>query len=235
MYGSKYFNDVVFVKVGMDIMKYHGLVMMVIVFILGLVGYMGVFLLCRSLSYRHHSQWEKLEYGWTVLPIILLALLWGPSMKNLYHMDDIKTPQWTFKAVASQWYWNYEFHLLDQQQFEFQSYMAADSGADLDKGGYRLLDVDWRMVVPAQSQVTMYVASTDVLHSFSLPSVLLKVDAIPGRVNQLPCVFGLPGVYYGQCSEICGINHSFMPIVMEVIPAKVFIGWLEGLTNLLSN
>nr|YP_003934513.1 cytochrome c oxidase subunit II [Arcuatula senhousia]ACY00226.1 cytochrome c oxidase subunit II [Arcuatula senhousia] len=225
------FHDVVG-SVGMDIMKYHGLVMMIIVFILSLVGYMGVFLVCGSLKYRHHTQWERLEYGWTVLPVILLGFLWGPSMKNLYHMDDVKIPEWNFKSVASQWYWNYEFHLLNQQDFEFQSYMSSESGSNFSTKGYRLLDVDWRMVVPSWTQINIYVTSSDVLHSFAIPSLLLKVDAIPGRINQLPCLFKIPGVFYGQCSEICGVNHTFMPIVVEAVPSKVFFSWLVELTSL---
>nr|YP_003934512.1 cytochrome c oxidase subunit II [Arcuatula senhousia]ACY00225.1 cytochrome c oxidase subunit II [Arcuatula senhousia] len=227
------FSDVVS-KVGMDIMKYHGLVMMIIVFILSLVTYMSVFLLCSSLSYRHHTQWEALEYGWTMLPILLLSVLWWPSMSNLYCMNDVKTPEWTFKAVGSQWYWSYEFHLINQEVFEFQSYMNIKSGTSLYEGGYRLLDVDWRMVVPAKIQTTIYVTSTDVLHSFSIPSSSIKVDAIPGRINQIPYVMLKTGVYYGQCSELWGVNHSFMPIVVEVLPSKVFFSWLEELTNFVS-
>lgn len=143
-------------------------------------------------------------------------------------MNAVKKPLWSFKAIGSQWYWNYEFNLKDDTIFEFQSYIIPNVGEGEVKG-YRLLDVDWRIIAPAQTQITIYVRRTDVLHSFALPQAYVKADAIPGRINRVPLKVNQCCILYGQCSEICGVNHAFIPIVVEFIPMNVFLQCIKAL------
>lgn len=174
-------------------------------------------------KYRSFKKGEILEWVWTVIPMLILAVLWFPSASNLYLINHADEPKWSFKALGHQWYWSYEFLRKDHEQLRIDSYL--DRRCE-ETGGYRLLDVDQRIVAPAKTQIRLLVSSADVLHSFALPALILKVDAVPGRINQLPFNVHRCGVTYGQCSEICGVNHSFMPIVIEFIPIKEFGQWL---------
>ena len=227
MYGSKWFNEVVYATVGRDILSYHGYVIIVGVLVLGIILYTGVVIAARKRRYRHFLNNEKLEFWYTIIPLFLISLLWVPSQINLYHLDDVKTPRWNFKALGKQWYWRYEFIGCKKlENVVLDSYIKSwEQGECVER--YRLLDVDQRIVAPSNVQITCFVRRTDVLHSFALPSALLKVDAIPGRINSLPIVICEACVLYGQCSEICGINHRFMPIVIEFIPEWKFVEWLR--------
>nr|YP_214760.1 cytochrome c oxidase subunit II [Mytilus galloprovincialis]AAR31733.1 cytochrome c oxidase subunit II [Mytilus galloprovincialis] len=238
-YGSRYFGDIVHGELGKDLFRYHGFVMMVAVAVLVFVMYMGCVILFTKFSYRHFLNRQRLEFWWTIVPMLMLVGLWFPSMINLYYMEEVKRPRWNFKAIGKQWYWSYEFcRNLDTPSssesaesiscYTIDSYME-DQQETFSKGGYRLLDVDNRMVAPADVQMTAFVSSSDVLHSFALPKLLIKVDAIPGRINRLPMKASQCSIIYGQCSEICGVNPSFMPIVIEFIPEKYFVMWLEAL------
>nr|URW97668.1 cytochrome c oxidase subunit II [Vignadula atrata] len=222
-YGSLFFNDVLSNGVSMSILKYHGYVMMVMILVIVVVLYMGVIILNHSNNYRNFKNSQAIEFWWTVLPVFMLLFLWCPSILNLYRMEDTKDPIWSFKAVGKQWYWSYEVMLKNNDTMILDSYMLNSIGFRLVNDGYRLLDVDNRLVAPANTQISCYVCSSDVLHSFALPSVMLKVDAIPGRVNVLPMKVDQSCIIYGQCSEICGVNHSFMPIVIEFVPVYVFL------------
>nr|YP_009681500.1 cytochrome c oxidase subunit II [Gregariella coralliophaga]QDO71898.1 cytochrome c oxidase subunit II [Gregariella coralliophaga] len=237
-YGSWFFGDIIQGQQGRDIIAYHGFVMMVMIAVLVMVLYMGTVVLVSKATYRYFLNRQRLEFWWTLIPMILLTGLWFPSMKNLYVVDEVKTPRWNFKAVGKQWYWSYEFcpsvHPIKKVSSDssdwtriIDSYMMS-KGEVMENKGYRLLDVDNRMVAPAGVQMTCYVTSSDVLHSFALPKLLLKVDAIPGRINRLPMKVSQSCVLYGQCSEICGVNHSFMPIVIEFIPEKYFVKWMDA-------
>nr|ADE05903.1 cytochrome c oxidase subunit II [Mytilus trossulus] len=238
-YGSRYFGDIVYGEVGKSLFQYHGFVMMVAVAVLVFVIYMGCVILSTKIFYRHFLNRQRLEFWWTVVPMLLLVGLWFPSMINLYHMEEVKRPRWNFKAIGKQWYWSYEFcrnmdTLNSESSAESISCYTIDSYMEnpqdtFKKSGYRLLDVDNRMVAPVNVQMTAFVGSSDVLHSFALPKLLIKVDAIPGRINRLPMKASQCSIIYGQCSEICGVNHSFMPIVIEFIPEKYFVMWLESL------
>ena len=221
-YGSIFFNDVIRNGVRGDILKYHGYVIIVLVLVIIVVFYIGVVILFNNFSYRSFKNRQRLEFWWTVIPVFLLLSLWCPSILNLYRIEDVKSPFWTFKAVGKQWYWSYEVGLIDGDILVIDSYI--DREASLEAGrGYRLLDVDCRLVAPADVQISCYVSRRDVLHSFALPRILLKVDAIPGRINVLPLKVDQSCVIYGQCSEICGINHRFMPIVIEFVPVYAFL------------
>nr|NP_008422.1 cytochrome c oxidase subunit II [Lycodon semicarinatus]O79549.1 RecName: Full=Cytochrome c oxidase subunit 2; AltName: Full=Cytochrome c oxidase polypeptide II [Lycodon semicarinatus]BAA33025.1 cytochrome oxidase subunit II [Lycodon semicarinatus] len=165
---------------------------------------------------------EQLEAAWTVAPIMILILTALPSVRSLYLMEEVFNPYLTIKATGHQWYWNYEYS--DGVKISFDSYMIQTK--DLQNGSPRLLEVDHRMVMPAGLQTRVVVTAEDVLHSWTIPSLGVKVDAVPGRLNQLPLATSRVGVFYGQCSEICGANHSFMPIAMEATPLHHFEQWL---------
>nr|UNJ78594.1 cytochrome c oxidase subunit II [Perna perna]UVH65879.1 cytochrome c oxidase subunit II [Perna perna]UVH65892.1 cytochrome c oxidase subunit II [Perna perna]UVH65905.1 cytochrome c oxidase subunit II [Perna perna]WRV01103.1 cytochrome c oxidase subunit II [Perna perna] len=222
LFEALFFGDVLQSEFGSEIVKYYGYVMMVLLLVIIVVLYMGTMIMNHSYSYRNFKNRQMLEYVWTAMPTFLLAMLWCPSILNLYRMEDLKDPVWSFKAVGKQWYWTYEVNLKDGETMVIDSYMDRDSGVELESG-YRLLDVDWRLVAPADAQISCYVTSSDVIHSFALPGALLKADAIPGRINVLPMKISQSCILYGQCSEICGINHSFMPIVIEFVPVDVFM------------
>lgn len=136
-------------------------------------------------------------------------------------MDEVIDPALTIKAIGHQWYWSYEYSDYGTKMIEFDSYMIPTS--DLNKGDLRLLEVDNRLIVPIQTQVRVLVTAADVLHAFAVPSLGVKVDAVPGRLNQTSFFLKRPGVFYGQCSELCGANHSFMPIVIEGVSLKKYV------------
>nr|AXP84526.1 cytochrome c oxidase subunit II [Perumytilus purpuratus] len=219
MYGSKVFPDWVSSSIGDNLNSFYHLMMMVAVYVVCLVSYFIFRINTASCSYRRFKHHELLEWAWTVVPMLVLAVLWVPSVRNLYMMNHIGNPYWSFKALGHQWYWTYEYLDSEGKSIEIESYMVSS------EEGYRLLDVDNRMVAPSGVSIRVLVSSEDVLHSFALPSCNVKVDAIPGRMNQA-CLFSdKAGIAYGQCSELCGVNHSFMPIVLEFIPTKNFKSW----------
>nr|AXP84539.1 cytochrome c oxidase subunit II [Perumytilus purpuratus]AXP84553.1 cytochrome c oxidase subunit II [Perumytilus purpuratus] len=224
MYGSKVFQDWIYREIGDSLNSFYHYMMLVAVFIVCLVMYFLFRINTSYFKYRSLKHREVLEWIWTIVPMVILAVLWVPSVRNLYLMNHIGEPKWSFKAVGHQWYWTYEFTNKKYDQVVLESYM---DNLDSDEFKYRLLDVDQRMVAPVNTQMRVLVSSVDVLHSFALPSCMLKIDAIPGRMTQTPLLIDKSGVCYGQCSELCGVNHSFMPIVVEFIPMDVFLKWLD--------
>nr|AEO21069.1 cytochrome c oxidase subunit 2 [Silene conica] len=163
-----------------------------------------------------------IEIIWTIVPSIILMFIAIPSFALLYSLDEVVVdPSLTLKAIGHQWYWTYEYsdyNSSDEQSLTFDSYMIPEE--DLDLGQLRLLEVDNRVVVPAKSHIRILVTSADVLHSWAVPSLGVKCDAVPGRLNQTSILLEREGVFYGQCSEICGTNHAFMPIVVEAVSRK---------------
>uniref|UniRef100_UPI0030E46023 cytochrome c oxidase subunit II n=1 Tax=Laudakia tuberculata TaxID=118215 RepID=UPI0030E46023 len=168
---------------------------------------------------------NHLEFMWTLLPVLVLMFIAMPSMRTLYLLEDQETPHITIKALGHQWYWSYQYS--DYENVAFDSYMIKEQ--DLQNGAPRLLEVDNRMTFPTKSTVRLLVSAEDVLHSWTLPTLGMKTDAIPGRLNQLIFTTMRPGVFYGQCSEICGTNHSFMPIAAESVQMKYFENWISTL------
>lgn len=143
----------------------------------------------------------------------MLLLLGGPSLALLYSLDSIGDPAITVKSIGNQWYWSYEYSDQQPHSISYDSYLLADS--DLDPGALRLLELDNQLVVPLYTHIRLLITSHDVLHSFAVPSLGIKLDAIPGRLNQTAIITTRIGSYYGQCSEICGVNHAFMPICLQ--------------------
>nr|AEQ28308.1 cytochrome oxidase subunit II [Mimus dorsalis] len=203
-----------------ELMQFHDHALMVALAICSLVLYLLTILLTGKLSSSSVDA-QAIELVWTILPAVVLIMLALPSLRILYMMDEINEPDLTLKAIGHQWYWTYEY--TDLKELTFDSYMVPTS--DLPRGHFRLLEVDHRVIVPTGSKVRVIVTADDVLHSWAVPSLGVKTDAIPGRLNQTGFLAPRPGVYYGQCSEICGANHSFMPIVVESTPLANFENW----------
>lgn len=166
---------------------------------------------------------QIIELIWTIIPALILVFIALPSLRALYLLDEVKTPAITIKTVGHQWYWSYEYS--DFPNIEFDSYIIPSN--ELKANELRLLEVDNRTVIPYNTQIRLLVSAADVIHSWTIPSIGIKVDALPGRLNQLSIFSLRPGILYGQCSEICGANHSFIPIVLEVVKPADFIQWVK--------
>nr|NP_976116.1 cytochrome c oxidase subunit II [Sorex unguiculatus]YP_009092157.1 cytochrome c oxidase subunit II [Sorex cylindricauda]YP_009371251.1 cytochrome c oxidase subunit II [Sorex roboratus]YP_009489468.1 cytochrome c oxidase subunit II [Sorex gracillimus]ATJ03272.1 cytochrome c oxidase subunit II [Sorex caecutiens]AWH62770.1 cytochrome c oxidase subunit II [Sorex isodon]QEI26242.1 cytochrome c oxidase subunit II [Sorex minutus]AHA81961.1 cytochrome c oxidase subunit II [Sorex cylindricauda]AK len=208
-----------------ELMNFHDHALMIVFLISTLVLYIISSMLTTKLTHTNTMDAQAVETIWTILPAIILILIALPSLRILYMMDEINNPTLTVKTVGHQWYWSYEY--TDYDELNFDSYMIPT--ADLKPGDLRLLEVDNRAVLPMEMTVRVLITSEDVLHSWAVPSLGLKTDAIPGRLNQTTLLATRPGLYYGQCSEICGSNHSFMPIVLELVPLKVFEKWSSSM------
>ena len=157
------------------------------------------------------------------MALILIAIAF-PSFRLLYLLDEVISPTVTIKVVGHQWYWSYEYSdyiNVSGESIEFDSYMIPDS--DLELGQFRLLDVDNKVVIPTDTHIRLIVTGADVIHSFAVPSLGLKIDAVPGRLNQTSFIALRPGVFRGQCSEICGVYHGFMPIAVKAVPYEEFL------------
>ncbi|MEY3197284.1 MAG: hypothetical protein RLZZ59_655 [Pseudomonadota bacterium] len=164
------------------------------------------------------------EVIWTIIPVIILIIIAIPSFKILSEAEHTPKTDLTVKVVGYQWYWHYIYP--DNGNFEFDSYMIPTK--DLKPGQKRLLEVDNRVVIPAGKVVRFLTTSADVIHSFAVPAFGIKIDSIPGRTNETWVKVDKPGVYYGQCSELCGVNHGFMPIAVEVLPEADFEEWVAS-------
>ena len=167
------------------------------------------------------------EVLWTAIPIVILVVLAIPSFKLLYQQEKSENYDMTVKVIGHQWYWEYEYP--DHGDFYFESYMVQD--ADLQEGDLRLLTVDKPLVIPANKNIQILITAGDVLHSWAVPSMGLKTDAVPGRLNETWVNVKEPGIYRGQCSEICGTGHGFMPVVVKVLPESEFIAWANEAKN----
>nr|WFG74021.1 cytochrome c oxidase subunit II [Cavernulicola chilensis] len=177
----------------------------------------------------NQSHGTLIESIWTILPSFIVVAIAVPSFAMLYAMDELVEPVVTVKAVGHQWYWNYEyadFMNEDGEFINFDSYIIPEE--DLELGQLRLLEVDNRLVIPINTHIRVVVTGADVLHSWAVPSLGVKCDAIPGRLNQTSLFIRREGVYYGQCSEICGINHAFIPIVVEAVPLENYAEWVRN-------
>nr|YP_008144639.1 cytochrome c oxidase subunit II [Cromileptes altivelis]YP_009364891.1 cytochrome c oxidase subunit II [Cromileptes altivelis x Epinephelus lanceolatus]YP_010145249.1 cytochrome c oxidase subunit II [Cromileptes altivelis x Epinephelus tukula]AGI78333.1 cytochrome c oxidase subunit II [Cromileptes altivelis]AGN92046.1 cytochrome c oxidase subunit II [Cromileptes altivelis]ARJ31561.1 cytochrome c oxidase subunit II [Cromileptes altivelis x Epinephelus lanceolatus]QQN90433.1 cytochrome c oxid len=204
-----------------ELLHFHDHALMIVFLISTLVLYIIVAMVSTKLTNKYILDSQEIEIIWTILPAVILIMIALPSLRILYLMDEINDPHITIKAMGHQWYWSYEY--TDYEDLGFDSYMIPTQ--DLTPGQFRLLEADHRMVVPLDSPIRVLVSAEDVLHSWAVPALGVKMDAVPGRLNQTAFVTSRPGVFYGQCSEICGANHSFMPIVVEVVPLEHFENW----------
>jgi cytochrome c oxidase subunit II len=215
------------------VIELHDIIMYYLVIILFGVGWMLFSIIWNfnhkksPISHKYLNHGTLIELIWTITPAVVLILIAFPSFKLLYLMDEVNDPSMTIIAEGHQWYWSYQYpDFLDSNNdlIEFDSYIIPDS--DLEPGSLRLLEVDNRVVLPELTHVRILITAGDVIHSFAVPSLGIKCDAYPGRLNELSIFINREGVYYGQCSEICGILHSSMPIAIEAISPSKFINWL---------
>uniref|UniRef100_UPI0030E0F9E3 cytochrome c oxidase subunit II n=1 Tax=Austruca iranica TaxID=578236 RepID=UPI0030E0F9E3 len=202
---------------------FHDHIMIVLTLIVTFVGYIMATLFFNSFINRYMLENQPIEIIWTSIPAVILIFIALPSLRLLYLLDEVNSPSLTLKTIGHQWYWSYEYS--DFLHLEFDSYMTPVN--ELSDSGFRLLDVDNRTVLPLNTQVRILISAADVIHSWTVPSLGVKADAIPGRLNQTSFMINRPGLFYGQCSEICGANHSFMPIVIESTYIDSFLDWIS--------
>nr|YP_009093641.1 cytochrome c oxidase subunit II [Plutella xylostella]AEH05033.1 cytochrome c oxidase subunit II [Plutella xylostella]AIS35853.1 cytochrome c oxidase subunit II [Plutella xylostella] len=207
-----------------QIIFFHDHTLIILLMITILVGYLMLNLMFNKYINRFLLEGQMIELIWTILPAITLIFIALPSLRLLYLLDELNNPLITLKSIGHQWYWSYEYS--DFNNIQFDSYMIPSN--DLKINDFRLLDVDNRIILPMNNQIRIMVSATDVIHSWTVPSLGVKIDANPGRLNQTNFYINRPGLFFGQCSEICGANHSFMPIVVESISIKNFIKWINN-------
>lgn len=210
-----------------DITSFHNFLLWVIFAIGGFVLVLLLIIIFRfntranpTPSRTTHN--TPLEVLWTIVPVIILALIAVPSFRLLFVQLDVPKPDLTVKVTGKQWFWTYAYP--DNGNFEFDSLMIADK--DLKPGQLRLLSVNNEMVVPVNEVVHVLVTGADVIHSFNVPSFGIRIDAVPGRINDTWFKATKEGVFYGECSELCGKDHSFMPIAVRVVSQDDFNAWL---------
>lgn len=206
-----------------QLIAFHDHAILVITLVIVIVIYAFISLLLNKFTRNNIFEAQEIETIWTILPAFILLFLALPSLRLLYLIDEITNPSFTLKTIGHQWYWRYEYS--DFSNIEFDSYITPTE--DLKEGEFRLLEVDNRAILPMQTEIRILVTAADVIHSWTVPSLGVKVDAIPGRLNQVGMYVSRPGVFYGQCSEICGANHSFMPIAIETVDFSSFTKWIN--------
>ena len=208
--------------IGEQLVFFHDDVMFIITFIIILVFWVMKTTFFNKKFDLNLIHGTKIEIIWTLIPMFILLYIAFPSLKILYKMDDISNPQITLKAIGHQWYWKYEIN-----NKTFDSYMVPTN--ELKDGSFRLLLVDNQAVLPINSEIRVMSIGGDVIHSFAVPSLAVKSDAIPGRLNQSGFVANRAGTFFGQCSEICGSDHSFMPINIKVETMSNYLNWYNSL------
>nr|YP_010596811.1 cytochrome c oxidase subunit II [Stenocephus fraxini]WAK85070.1 cytochrome c oxidase subunit II [Stenocephus fraxini] len=189
-----------------------------------MVIYMMISIILSNFINRMLMQNQIIELIWTFIPMIILLLMAFPSIKILYLMDEIYLPSLSIKCIGHQWFWSYEYS--DFNNVEFDSFMTPTN--ELNNNEFRLLEVNNRTIIPFNTQIRLLITSLDVIHSWTIPSMGVKIDATPGRINQANLLANRPGLFFGQCSEICGANHSFMPIIIESTNMNSFINWIKS-------
>lgn len=203
-----------------QLIEYHDHAITILVIIITFVTFTLISLIINSYTVKTISESHWVETIWTIIPGLILLSLALPSLRLLYLIDEVIAPALTVKAIGNQWYWTYEY--TDFYNLGGDSYILPTEDLT-NKTPFRLLEVDNRLILPCKTNIRVLVTAADVIHSWTVPSLGVKVDAVPGRLNQLGLIINTPGVFYGQCSEICGANHSFIPIVVEAHTSENFI------------
>jgi cytochrome c oxidase subunit 2 len=185
----------------------------------------------NSLNFNHSNQ---IEIVWTIIPALLLLGVASPSFSLLYSLDEISNPSLSLKILGHQWYWSYEISDFDSCQLKhdlkYSSYMLTDETMKENSltGFFRLLETNKRIILPTNTHLRLLITAVDVLHSWTIPSFGIKVDACPGRLNQANLFIKRFGLFFGQCSEICGVNHGFMPIVVLALSSEQYYSIIYG-------
>nr|YP_010329403.1 cytochrome c oxidase subunit II [Haemaphysalis campanulata]UNO53834.1 cytochrome c oxidase subunit 2 [Haemaphysalis campanulata] len=202
---------------------FHDHSMLIILMITIITLYMVMNIIINNYTSRSMMEGQEIEIVWTIIPAITLIFIAMPSLHLLYLTDELFSSQMSIKIIGHQWYWSYEYSDFNK---EFDSFMIPEQ--EMKKDSFRLLDTDNSLTIPFNTTIKFLITSADVIHSWSIPSLSIKMDAIPGRLNQALSFAKRPGVFFGQCSEICGANHSFMPISMEIVKMKNFIKFISS-------
>ncbi|MGE5548583.1 MAG: cytochrome c oxidase subunit II [Solirubrobacterales bacterium] len=201
----------------------NGIIVAIVILVTCLVAYTAWRFNARRnpvpATWSHNT---KLEIAWTAIPALILVLVAIPSFRLLYFMDRVQDADMTLKVVGHQWYWTYQY---PDQNFQFDALMVQDS--DLKPDQRRLLATDNEVVLPAGVAIRVQTTADDVIHSWAVPAFGVKTDAVPGRLNETWVKINNPGIYYGQCSELCGVNHGFMPIMVRALPMPEFQRWVN--------
>lgn len=207
-----------------DLHSYISIIMICIVLlVMGLLGFcIFRFNAKRNPTPSKFSHNTLLEVAWTAIPVLILVAIAVPSFRLLYFMDRTQEADMTLKVIGHQWYWSFEYP--DHGDVAIDSFMKYPE--DLEEGEPRLLAVDTPVVLPEDTNIRIIITSNDVIHSFAIPSLGLKTDAVPGRLNETWVRVEEPGMYYGQCSELCGVNHGFMPAALRIVPKEEFEAWM---------
>ncbi len=216
------------------IIELHDNIMFYLILILGLVTWM-LFSIIKiysknPIAYKYIKHGQTIEIIWTILPAVVLLCIAFPSFILLYLCDEVIDPAMTIKAIGLQWYWKYEYSDFINdlgETIEYESYVVPEDL--LEEGQLRLLDTDTSIICPVDTHIRFIVSAADVIHDFCVPSLGIKIDACPGRLNQVSALIQREGVYYGQCSELCGVQHSAMPIKVEAVSLPVFFEKLDEL------
>lgn len=222
-------------KIMQDLDKLNGSIYYYETILFALVGWILISILLKDtkneISYKYFNHGTLIETLWTISPAFILIAIAFPSFKLLYLMDSVTDSQITVKVNGHQWYWSYEYSDYigtDGDTLSYDSILIPTE--DLMPGQLRLLEVDNRVILPIHTHIRFIVTSSDVLHSFAVPSLGIKIDAIPGRLNGISTYILREGVFYGQCSEICGVFHFAMPIVIEAVGIEQYLEWLQELS-----
>lgn len=199
------------------------IIVCIVVFVTALVAYVAWrFRASRNPVPARWTHNSKLEVAWTVVPVLILVAIAFPSFDLLYYMDRNKDAEMTLKVTGHQWYWSYEY---PEQNLSFDALMVDE--ADLQPGQLRLLTTDNPVVLPVGVPIRVQLTADDVIHAWAVPALGIKTDSVPGRLNETWVQIDQPGTYYGQCSELCGVNHGFMPIMIHAVPKEQYLAWLD--------
>lgn len=199
------------------------IIVLIVIFVTALVGYIAWRF--RASKNPVPARWThntKLEIAWTTIPVLILVAIAFPSFHLLYFMDRAKDADMTLKVTGHQWYWSYEY---PEHNVKFDAVIVEE--ASLQPGQLRLLTTDNAVVLPVDTPIRVQLTADDVMHSWGVPALGLKTDNIPGRLNETWVQINRPGTYYGQCSELCGVNHAFMPVMIKAVPKEEFQAWLK--------
>ena len=207
----------------------HDFINIILIFIIRFVGLIILLIILNKFINKNLLERQIIECIWTIIPAIILVQIAIPSLLLLYILDESIDSVLTIKVLGHQWYWRYEYtdfwsiNNSADNLIEFDAYIIPSS--DMEPNFFRLLDVDNRTILPYNIHIRILISSADVLHAWTVPSLGVKADAVPGRLNQVKFISQRPGLFYGQCSEICGANHRFIPISIEMINPWVFLNW----------
>lgn len=205
----------------------HDYINLILVFIIRFVIIIIMTIIPSKFINQKLVEMQIVEWVWTVIPAVLLFQIAVPRLILLYMIDESADSVFTIKTIGHQWYWTYEYtdnNYVKNKPVVFDRYIIPSR--DMENEDFRLLDVDNRAIIPCNTQIRFLIRSLDVLHSWTVPSLGVKADAVPGRLNQVKFITHRPGLYFGQCSEICGSNHRFIPIVVESVNRNTFYSWL---------